>query len=132
MQPAWRSIERVTIRGGIHSGDNLNFRVAIGPLNILINWELAEESHIYLGEQRAHTCGHLFEKGREHELCVLHVADTVLVMVDGKTVCSFPGHLEGTVSVYPAVGSEIFVKQIRVRGEPDLRTPVTGTSHPAR
>lgn len=69
---------------------------------------------------------------RQHELSVLDIADTVLVMVDGRAICSVPGHLEGTVSVYPALGSEIFVKQIRVRGEPDLRTPVTGTSHPTR
>ena len=37
-----------------------------------------------------------------------------------------PGRLDGTVTVYPALGSEIFVRSIEVVGDVDLGTVVTG------
>ena len=41
------------------------------------------------------------------------------VCVDDEHLWTVPGGLRGTVSVYPALGSEIFVREILIDGEPD-------------
>ena len=40
------------------------------------------------------------------------------VCVDDQHLYTVPGSLAGTVSVYPALGSEIFVREILVSGLP--------------
>ena len=43
----------------------------------------------------------------------------VEVCIDGVHWWTAPGRLRGTVTVYPALGSEIFVREILIDGELD-------------
>ncbi|HEU4420704.1 MAG TPA: hypothetical protein VFT55_17325, partial [Planctomycetota bacterium] len=52
--------------------------------------------------------------------------DQVVVCLDGNQVETGPGRLDGTVTVYPALGSEIFVSSIEIVGDVDLGTVVAG------
>jgi hypothetical protein len=63
---------------------------------------------------------------------VHQLGEQVCVAVDGKLVCSFAGQLSGTVSFYPAIGSEIFVREVLVAGAVDPGATVTGPSGEAR
>ena len=116
----------MTIRGGIRSSQGLNFRAAIGALNLLLNWEVKPESHLYLGEHRVATLPHLLQPGREHDLRIRQLGPNVGVFLDGVPVWSGPGQLSGTVCVYPALLSEIFITELSVTGEVDPLTEVTG------
>ncbi|MEZ5965055.1 MAG: hypothetical protein R3F56_14570 [Planctomycetota bacterium] len=129
---AWRSIDCVRILGGIRSADALNFRVAVGRVNLLFNWEVADENHFYVGESCSKTSPRRLQAGREHRIELRQVGDEVVVTVDDTLLGAMTGTLAGTVSVYPALGSEIFVRAIDVVGDIDLGTVVSGPSAPAR
>ena len=70
--------------------------------------------------------------GQEHVIRVRQVGELVAVTVDGEPIALGPGTLSGSVSVYPAVGSEIFVRAIDVVGDVDLATVVTGPTGKTR
>lgn len=123
---AWRRIDCVTFRAGIQSADGLNLRLAVGNVNILFNWEVADQNHFYFAETVAHTAPRLLKAGREYAIQLRQLGDEVVVCLDGCPVATGPGRLEGTVTVYPALGSEIFVRSIEVVGDVDLGTVVTG------
>lgn len=123
---AWRTIDSVTIRGGIRSADGLNFRLAVGPVNVLLNWECADQNHAWFGEARQTSSPRALRGGHEHTIVVRQCGDDVVVAVDGTELICGPARLAGTVSVYPAIGSEIFVRSIDVVGDVDLGTVVTG------
>ena len=123
---AWKKIDAVTIRGGIRSADGLNFRVAVGPVNVLLNWEVADENHAWFGDSRMTTSPRALRTGNEHTIVLRQCGDDVTVAVDGKELFAAPAQLCGTISVYPAIGSEIFVRSIDVVGDVDLNTVVTG------
>lgn len=125
---AWRKIDAVTIRGGIRSGDGLNFRLAVGPVNVLLNWEGADQDLAYFGDvQLPPHVPRALVQGREHTIVVRQCGRDAVVAVDGRELFSAPAQLSGTITVYPAIGSEIFVKSIDVVGDPDVGKVVTGT-----
>src|SRR5690606_22560332 len=99
---AFSRIDSVTIRGGIRSRANLNFRIAVGALNVIFNWEVAPENHFWFGEQRSSTSPPAFELGREHDLRVRNLDGCVYVFLDGEVIWQSNGDVCGTVSVYPA------------------------------
>lgn len=114
---AFEHIDAVTIRGAIVSADNHNFRVAVGPLNILLNWEVTPENHFYIGEHRvATTQPPALQRSREHVIRVRQLGPQIVVFVDGAPVFTGHGKLAGTVTVYPAVGSEIRVREVAIVG----------------
>jgi len=123
---AWRRIDCVTFRAGIQSADGLNLRLAVGNVNVLFNWEVADSNHFYFGDKLAQTAPRLLQAGREHAIQLRQLDDQVVVCLDGHPVAAGPGRLDGTVTVYPALGSEIFVRSIEVVGDVDLGTVVTG------
>jgi len=123
---AWRRIDCVTFRAGIQSGDGLNLRLAVGNVNVLFNWEVADQNHFYFGETFAQTAPRLLQSGCEYTIQLRQLDDQVVVCVDGNPVATGPGRLEGAVTVYPALGSEIFVRSIEVVGDVDLGSVVTG------
>lgn len=129
---AWRRIAGVTIRGGIRSKGNLNFRLAVGPCNALLNWELDDVNPIWFGDQEQRVGPRALAVGREHAIHIRQLGEWIAVFVDERLLCLGPGRLEGTVSVYPALGSEIAVRQIEVIGELDLGRVVHGPSGTAR
>jgi hypothetical protein len=123
---AWRRIDCITLRAGIQSDDGLNLRLAVGTLNILFNWEVADANHFYFGEGFLTTSPRVLQAKREHVIELRQLDEQVAVCVDGKRVALGQARLAGTVTVYPALGSEIFVSAIDVVGDPDLGRVVTG------
>lgn len=123
---AWRRIDCITFRAGIQSADGLNLRIAVGPVNVLCNWEVADQNHFYFGQSLQVTQPRLLQQGREYTIQLRQLDDQVVVLVDGRPVAQGPGRLGGTVSIYPALGSEIFVSSIDVVGDVDLGRVVTG------
>ena len=125
-QYAFTKIRSVTIRGGIRSKDNLNFRFAVGPFNALCNWEVRPENHFYLNGKRTFSKPPLFQPGKEHEIRVRQLGEEIVFFLDDAVVFRGRGELRGTVCVYPACGSEIFVREILIDGDVDPHTIVTG------
>ncbi|HEX5053614.1 MAG TPA: hypothetical protein VFZ65_17680 [Planctomycetota bacterium] len=127
---AWQRIDCITIRGGIQSQAGLNFRIAVGPVNILFNWEVADQNHFYYrdaaGDRFQVTEPRLLRAGVEHTIVLRQVDDHVAVFVDGTEVTEAVATLAGTVCVYPAIGSEIFVRSIEVVGDVDCARVVSG------
>ncbi|HEX6813698.1 MAG TPA: hypothetical protein VF384_18910 [Planctomycetota bacterium] len=117
---AWRRIDCVTFRAGIQSADGLNLRLAVGNVNVLFNWEVADCNHFYFGDTRTAAAPRVLQAGKEHTIQLRQCGDQVAVCVDGHRVAAGPGRLDGTVTVYPALGSEIFVRSIDVVGDVDL------------
>lgn len=128
---AWRRIQSVTIRGGIRSKGNLNFRLAVGGCNAILNWELDAVNPIWFGDMEQRVGPRALGDGREHAIHVRQLGEWIGVFVDERLVCLGPGTLEGTVSVYPALGSEIAVRQIEVIGDLDLGRVVRGPAETA-
>jgi len=129
---AWRDIEAVTIRGGIRSADGLNFRLAVGDVNLLLNWEVADENHAWFGDAQIPSSPRCLTAGREHVIQLRQVRELVAILIDGNYLLTGPGKLAGSISVYPALGSEIFVRSIEVIGNLDLARVVTGPTGPTR
>ncbi len=115
---SFHSMRSVVIRGGIRSRNGLNFRCKVGDVNLLLNWEVRPENHLWhLGTCTAKGPPAL-QQGKEHTLLFVDVPEGVVVCVDGVPWWTAPGDLAGTITVYPALGSEIFVREILVDGEP--------------
>lgn len=125
---AWQRIDSVTIRGGIHSTDGLNFRVAVGSVNVLFNWEGADHNHVYVGDAITVTQPRALRAAAEHCIELRQHGDQVLVLVlvDDHVLARVPATLAGPITIYPAIGSEIFVKSLHVVGDVDLSQVVTG------
>lgn len=124
---SWRTIDTVTIRGGIRSVDGLNLRIAVGPVNVLLNWECADQNHAYYGDTRLEPRSpRALQAGREHTIVVRQCGEDAVVAVDGDVLFSAPATLAGTICVYPAIGSEIFVRSIDIVGDVDLAAVVAG------
>ena len=115
----YSSISAVTVRGGILSRGNLNFRLAVGDLKLIFNWELAPENHFYYGGQRTVTTPHAMTWRKQHQLNIRQFGAEIVVFLDDKEIYRVAGELAGAVSVYPALGSEIFVREILIDGEID-------------
>jgi hypothetical protein len=122
---AWRRIDSVTMRGGIHSADGLNLRVAVGTVNVLFNWEGADQNHVYVGDAITVTQPRALRAAAEHCIELRQHGELVLVLVDDHELARVPATLAGPVTIYPAIGSEIFVESLHVVGDVDLSQVVT-------
>lgn len=117
------TIRAVLVRGGIRSADGLNFRVHVGDFSLLLNWEVRPENHLWSGTRCEAKGPPALTVGTEHTiLLVSGPRDVVHVCIDDTRWWTAPGRLVGTVTVYPALGSEIFVREILVDGEPVAAT----------
>jgi hypothetical protein len=112
-------LHTVVIRGGIRSTAGLNFRCKVGDVNLLLNWEVRPENHLWRHGQCVAKGPRALTPGREHTIVVFTDGSVSHVCIDGEHWWTAPGGLEGTVTVYPALGSEIFVREILVDGVPD-------------
>ena len=109
--------------------------LATTPMMLGNELELSEPEHTRLS-RLLDRVGELMAEGgdafREHAIHIRQLAEWIGVFVDGQLIVLGPGHLAGTVSVYPALGSEIAVRQIEVVGDLDLGQIVNGPSGTAR
>ncbi|MCA8966490.1 MAG: hypothetical protein H6838_06305 [Planctomycetes bacterium] len=116
---AFSNTRTVVIRGGIRSEAGLNFRCKVGNINLLLNWEVAPENHLWRDGQRHAKGPRALVAGKESTIVLVQDEGDVHVLIDGVEWWTVPGLLGGTVSVYPALGSEIFVREILVDGDVD-------------
>lgn len=114
-------LRTVLIRGGIRSANGLNFRCKVGDVNLLLNWEVADENHLWLNGQRFAVSPRRLEQGKEHTVAIFAEGLRCDVYIDGERVwtADLPSQLAGTITVYPALGSEICVREILIDGDPD-------------
>jgi hypothetical protein len=72
------------------------------------------------------TAPRLLRAGVEHTIVLRQHGEEVAVFVDGREAAHGQAQLGGTVCVYPAIGSEIFVRSIDIVGDVDLGRVVAG------
>jgi hypothetical protein len=122
----------VTVRGRVASAKNLNFRVAVGHVAALLNWEGRAVNVFHDGWNVRREVGpRALSAGGDHEIRFEQVDGRIVVRVDGRALWETRGHLRGTVSVYPAVGSTIAVREVEIRGTPVPWIAVDGPSQAA-
>ena len=113
------TMNAVVIRGGIRSAAGLNFRCKAGDVNLLLNWEMEDQNHLWQNGACHRTSPRILQTGEEHTILVFSDGASCHVCIDDRHLYTVPGSLSGTVSVYPALGSEIFVRELLVDGSPD-------------
>jgi hypothetical protein len=123
---AFAATRSVVIRGGIRSPAGLNFRFAAGNANAILDWEVAPQNHFFCGGNQQVSAPPALAAGREYTIALHSAGDDVLLFVDDALCFRGKGSLAGTVSVYPALGSEIFVREILVDGDLEGAGPVPG------
>lgn len=106
----------VVIRGGIRTDKGLNFRCQAGDLNLLLNWEVEPQNHLWQNGTCHRTTPPALTAGEEHTITIFNDGSRAHVCIDDRHMWSVNSHLAGTVSVYPALGSEIFVREILIDG----------------
>ncbi len=132
--PYFKSISSVKIVGGIVPPKMHNFRASVGPVNMILNWEMGNENHIRYCPKGARSSKGVTRPpalipGKFHVIEVKQIGNAVVVLIDGRRHFAHPGTLEGTVTIYPAHGSQIAVKEIAVEGKVDPTRKMTGPSH---
>jgi hypothetical protein len=116
----FRDVRAVVVRGGIRSDAGLNFRCKVGDVNLLLNWEVQPQNHLWVRGSCTVSTPPLLRAGTEHCVLFLRSDDGARVYVDGELAWTAPGAtLDGTITVYPALGSAIFVREILVDGDPE-------------
>ncbi len=116
---AWKfkRISAVTVRGRIRPNSKHNFRMSVGPVNLIFNWEMAKECHFRYDDDLTVIRRNLLAPGREHEITVRQLtAKSIEVLVDGRRVWITLGRLWGTVTIYP-YQSSIGIREVRVLGK---------------
>ena len=115
----YRAIECVTLRGLIVPPATTNFRIWVGPLHLIFNWEMADENHFRNQGDNTVIRTRALVPGKEHEIVLRQTGKKVTVTVDGRTVWQPQAELAGTVSLQAALGSTIAIRLLRVDGTPD-------------
>jgi hypothetical protein len=109
-------ISAVTVRGRILPSAKHNFRMAVGPVTLIFNWERAAECHFRYHEKLTVVRGNLLVPGREHQITVRQLTKkSIEVLVDGRRVWITHGRLSGTITVYTHESS-IGIREVRVLG----------------
>ncbi len=127
----FKSISAVTILGGIDLRGKHNFRVSVGPVNGILNWEEANQNHFRYGENLSRptiTEPGVLVPGHIHSIQIRQDGDNVVFSVDGKPQFTAPGSLKGTVTIYSATDA-IVIQEMIIEGEPDLLRSVAEPSH---
>jgi Ca2+-binding EF-hand superfamily protein len=114
----YSSIKLVRIRGRIVPPAKNNFRIAVGPINMILNWECADENGFHDGRKGGSVKGHALTPGKMHTIVVAQKGKEAIVSIDGKEIYRSEAKLEGTVTVYPALGSTIAISDIDIDGTP--------------
>ena len=133
---SYGEIRRVVVRGSTAEGSPHNLRLGVGALTALLNWEGGDLNLVhFVGSDASRAGPRALTPGRESEIVVdssgtggerhhrLVVDDRVLWEGSGPP-------LTGTVTVYPALGSTIRVREVVITGRPAPCVEVLGPSMP--
>ncbi len=127
---SFKRISSVLIRGQIVPPSTQNFRVWVGPIHLIFNWEMADQNHYRTNQELTVTQPHALTAGQWHDIEFKQNDNKVVVTVDGKTVYQTTAELAGTISVQSAWNSTIAVQQIRIVGVPDPAVRVEPLAKP--
>lgn len=126
----WSDIDRVVIRGGLPSHATQNFRAAVGPVAVILNWEVARACWFNVGRIEKQVTGDALVPGREHEIVFDARDGRVRVVVDDRLLWEGEGDLHGTVTLHPCFRTTLQVREIEVTGRLVPGRTVTGPSVP--
>ncbi|MFK7738878.1 MAG: hypothetical protein AB8H80_01045 [Planctomycetota bacterium] len=115
---AFASANVVLIRGGLLSEQGLNFRCKVGDINLLLNWEVEPQNHLWQNGTCLRQGPPALSVGEEHTILLFSDGTHAHVCIDGNHMWSVQSDLGGTITIYPAFGSEIFVRELLVDGTP--------------
>jgi hypothetical protein len=87
-------------------------------VNLLLNWEVEPQNHLWINGACHRTTPPALTASEEHTILIFTDGAYAHVCIDDKHMWTVNSHLAGTVSVYPALGSEIFVREILIDGTP--------------
>ncbi|MHC4675343.1 MAG: SUMF1/EgtB/PvdO family nonheme iron enzyme, partial [Planctomycetota bacterium] len=116
---SYKKISSVLIRGKIVLPGYQEFRIWVGPIHLIFNWECALQNHYRNQTRLTRTKHYALTPGKWQDIELKQYKNMVVVSVDDKVVYTTEATLQGTVSVQAAVNSTIAVKNIRITGQPD-------------
>lgn len=125
----FRSISSVTIRGMIVPPSEHCFRIGVGPISLLFNWEGGSQNRFHVGQSVTQTEPYALTPGKMHEVRVVQEGDQAVITFDEKQHHTVTARLEGTVTVYTNYGNTIKVSEIVIEGVPEPGVRVAGPSH---
>ncbi|MHC4406221.1 MAG: WD40 repeat domain-containing protein [Planctomycetota bacterium] len=126
----FRSISSVTIRGMIVPPSKYNFRIGIGTIKLIFNWEGRDRNRFHVGKKIiTETKPRALTPGTTHEVRIAQEGEQVVISLDGEHHHTMTARLEGTVSVYTVYGTTIKISEIEIEGVADPAVPVTGPTH---
>lgn len=121
---AYGDIERVVVRAGLDQGSTHNLRLGVGAMTVILNWEVSDANLVhYIGSDARGAGPRALTPGQESEIVVESVGTGgerhLRLVVDDRVLWEETGPpLMGTVTVYPAWGSTIRVRDVRITGKP--------------
>ena len=124
----FKSFRKVLIRGRIVPPSKRNFRLSVGQINLIFNWEMANQNHYRNDHDVTIAEGHALTPGKMHSIVISQDEEHAVVSVDEHEVYRTETNLAGTVTVYPA-GSTIALSEMLIDGDVDPDRPVEGHSH---
>ena len=123
-------IERVIVRGGLAEGSPDNFRLAVGAVMQIFNWEVRDGCWFNYGRLESFVPRDVIWPGYEHEIIVESVDGRVRVVVDNRILWERDGVLRGAVTLHPCFGSTLWVREIVIRGRAVPWVVVEGPGQP--
>ena len=133
---AYGEIQRVIVHGRLDRSSAHNFRLGVGAVTVILNWEVSDANLVHFVGSDGHGAGRrALTVGRESEIVVESTgtgADRhVRLVVDDRVLWEGVGPpLSGTVTVYPALGSTIHVRDVEITGRRAPSVDVRGPSLP--
>jgi hypothetical protein len=122
----FKEISFVSIKGRILEPSKTNFRVGVGRIGMIFNWEMADMDRFHNGTSITSHQGHSLQPGKTQIITLERRGRRIVVCVDDEPVYTTAiADLSGTVAVY---GSSIAISEIRITGVPDPDRKVTGPS----
>jgi len=133
---AYSNIERVIVHASLDESSPHNLRLGVGAVTVILNWEMADNNLVhYIGSDARVAGRRALVPRRESEIIVESIGTGAdrhgrLVVVDRVLWEDEGPPLVGTVTVYPALGSTIRIRDVEITGRPAPCVDVHGPSLP--
>lgn len=111
-------IRRVVVHAALDERSPHNLRIGVGSATVILNWEGGDMNLVhYRGSDATVVRPCALVPGRESEIVLEQAAGRRLrLVVDDRLLWEDEGRLAGTVTVYPALGSTIRVRDVEITG----------------